>query len=107
MPSATTFTQVTAMSNVFLTSLTIAVFVGSLITIFNYKKRKGQIRGILMLILFSLSNIVLYYLETRKFVEGNFDLTALFALAIPIFLFLAMQGVRKDEKLVKSADRLR
>jgi len=34
-------------------------------------------------------------------------LTAIFAIVVPILLILAMRGIRKDEKLVKSLDRLR
>jgi hypothetical protein len=35
------------------------------------------------------------------------SLTSVFALAIPVFLVLAINGMWKDEKLVKSLDRLR
>jgi hypothetical protein len=40
-------------------------------------------------------------------VEGNFDLTSLISIAIPILLLLAGRNIYKDEKLVKSMDRLR
>lgn len=78
-----------------------------LITIFLYKNRKLQIRIVLACIIVSLINLVLYYLQTKKFAEGNFDLTALLALVIPVFLILSIRGISKDEKLVKSLDRLR
>ena len=55
----------------------------------------------------SVINIILYFTELKKFVSGNVSLTALFAFAIPIFLVLAVNGIYKDEKLVKSLDRLR
>jgi hypothetical protein len=58
-------------------------------------------------ILISLLNLLLYYRQTQKFAEGNYDLTALLVLAIPVFLILAARGINKDEKLVKSLDRLR
>ena len=103
------FHSVTATSSVFLLVLTVAIIVTGLVNIFNYKNRRLQVRITLLLILLSLVNIVLYYLETKKFLpaEGTFDLTAVLALAIPVFLVLAARGIIKDEKLVKSADRLR
>ena len=55
----------------------------------------------------SIINIILYFTELKKFISGNMSLTSVFALAIPVFLVLAINGMWKDEKLVKSLDRLR
>jgi hypothetical protein len=57
----------------------------------------------------SLLNLLLYFLATRDFIptDWSFNLTGIAALAIPVFLILAVRGIYKDEKLVKSADRLR
>lgn len=55
----------------------------------------------------SIINIILYFNELKKFTSGNMSLTAVLALAIPVFLLLAINGIWKDEKLVKSLDRLR
>ena len=52
-------------------------------------------------------NIIIYFTELKKFVSGNMSLTAILVFAIPIFLILAVNGIYKDEKLVKSLDRLR
>lgn len=87
--------------------VTIALIVGIGWNIFNYKTRSKQLWITIGLILLSLLNIVLYWFATGDFQEGGFSLTALIALAIPVFLFMAARGIRKDEKLVKSADRLR
>lgn len=99
----------TAQSNIVLTILSAGVGLAALVAIFFYKNRKQQLRTVLLALLVSIVNIVLFFLETRKFVagEGNYDITAAFAFAVPVFLFLAMRGIRKDEKLVKSLDRLR
>ncbi|MDP4256596.1 MAG: DUF4293 domain-containing protein [Bacteroidota bacterium] len=86
---------------------TVVVSAGSLVAIFYYKKRKWQFLITLGLFIFSILNIFQYYRETQKFTSGVFSLTALFTLAIPILLFFAMRGIRRDEKLVKSLDRLR
>lgn len=104
-----TYQSLTAQSNVLLTILSAGVGLAALISIFLYKNRKLQLRIVLLSLLVSIINIVLFFVESKKYVagEGNYDLTAAFAFAVPVFLFLAMRGIRKDEKLVKSLDRLR
>lgn len=107
--AAKSFQYLTARSHIVLTILSAGVGLAALISVFLYKNRKQQMRIALLAILVSIVNIILFFLESRKFVagEGNYDLTAAFAFAVPVFLFLAMRGIRKDEKLVKSLDRLR
>jgi len=104
-----TFQYLTASSSIIILILTVASFVAALITIFLYKNRKLQLRITLAVIIISLLNIFLYYRETKKFVEGEsgYNLTSLLTVAIPIFLVLAARNIYKDEKLVKSMDRLR
>ena len=72
-----------------------------------YKNRKQQIWLTVAAAGLSIINIILYFAELKKFVSGNMALTSVFALAIPVFLVFAMNGIWKDEKLVKSLDRLR
>jgi Domain of unknown function (DUF4293) len=100
------FHYLTAAGNIILLILTVGIIVAGVINIFNYKNRKLQFRITLLLILVSLLDIFLYYRETTHFAEGNYSLTAVLALAIPVFL-IAARGIAKDDKLVKSADRLR
>jgi len=104
-----TFQYLTASGSIIILILTVAAFVAALITIFLYKNRKLQLRITLAVILVSLLNIFLYYRETKKFVEGEsgYNLTSLLTVAIPVFLILAARNIYKDEKLVKSMDRLR
>lgn len=102
-----TFQSLTATSNMLINIITVTLLVGSLINIFNYKNRRMQFRATIALIILSLVNIAMYHHETKDFTEGNFDLTAALAIAIPVLLFLAARGIRKDQKLVKSLDRLR
>jgi len=101
------FTKLIASSNIIILILTVAVFIAAVIAIFLFKNRKLQLRIILVTFLVSLLNIFLYYRETQKFVNGEYSITAILAIAIPVFLLLATRGVYKDEKLVKSMDRLR
>jgi FtsH-binding integral membrane protein len=93
--------------SVLLLIVTLAIIVGSLWNIFNYKSRSKQFWITIGLIALSLLNIVLYWFALADFQLGTFSLTAIIALAIPVCLFLAAKGIKKDEKLVKSADRLR
>lgn len=102
-----TFQSLTATGNMLIDILTVILLVGSLINIFNYKNRKLQFRVIIALIIISLVNIALYHRETKEFVEGSFDLTSALTFAIPVLLFLAARGIRRDQRLVKSLDRLR
>lgn len=95
--------------SILITIVTILLIAGGLWNIFNYKNRRNQLWVTIGLIVLSLLNILLYWLHSGQpdFTEGGMSLTALLALAIPVFLILAARGIRKDEKLVKSADRLR
>jgi hypothetical protein len=52
-------------------------------------------------------NIVIYFSQLKKFTSGNISLTAVLAFAVPVLLLLAARGIWKDEKLMKSLDRLR
>ncbi len=54
-----------------------------------------------------LAVLFFYFQQAAKFIEGNYTLTSIFSFVIPAFLILAVVGIRKDEKLIKSMDRLR
>lgn len=101
------FTSVTATSSVLILLVTVIITAATLINIFNYKNRRRQIWINIGLIILSLLNIFLYFKESQGFVEGKYDLTAVLSFVIPLFLILAVRGIMKDDKLVKSADRLR
>jgi hypothetical protein len=106
---AKTFAALNAQSNLLLLILSAGVGIASLISIFLYKNRKIQLRIVLVALLVSILNLVLFFTQTKKFVpnEGSYNLTAIFAIMVPVFLFFAIRGIRRDEKLVKSLDRLR
>lgn len=107
--NAKQFQNFTAMSNMLIMILTVGVGIASLITIFLFKDRKLQIKIGFAVLAVAVLNIVLYYLQTKNYVpeEWTFDITSLITIAIPFLLFLAIRGIYKDEKLVKSVDRLR
>lgn len=102
-----TWIEFTAMQNVFILILTIAVAVSALVAIFMYKDRKRQLLITLITTVVSVVAILLYFQQKTNFVEANLDLTSLTAFFVPVFLLLAARGIYKDEQLVKSADRLR
>jgi len=89
--------------------VTVIIILGTLINIFNFKARKKQVWITIGLFILSLLNIILYYWKSGvpPFESGNYSLGALLSLAIPVFLILAARGIIRDNRLVKSADRLR
>jgi hypothetical protein len=96
-----------AASQILILILTGTVILLCFIAIFLYKNRKRQLTITVINCILSVVLIVLYFLEIQKFDTGIISLSCLFTLAIPIFLFLAARGIWRDEKLVKSLDRLR
>lgn len=95
--------------SILITIITIALIAGGLWNIFNYMNRRKQLWVTIAMIVLSLVDLMLYWLHSGQpdFEAGNFSLTAIIAIAIPVFLIMAATGIRKDEKLVKSADRIR
>src|SRR5216684_2589306 len=64
------FQEVTATNGVFLLIVTAVILTGSIVNIFNYKKRRKQIWIAIVLLLLSLLNIFLYYSASQNFIEG-------------------------------------
>ena len=96
-----------AASQILILILTGIVILLCFIAIFLYKNRKRQLTLTVINCILSIVLIVLYFLEIQKFETGIISLSCLFTLAVPIFLFLAARGIWRDEKLIKSLDRLR
>lgn len=94
---------------------TVIVGLLPLYTIFKFKNRKTQIKLILLnIVLIILLAVWLYASASGHLVTVNQFLGAgtigvgFFLLPVSIiFLSLALGAIRKDEKLIKSADRLR
>jgi len=80
---------------------------GAFIAIFLYKDRKVQLRLTVAVLIISILNIVLYFVHTKQYADGKFSLTSVVSFVIPVFLLLAVRGIWKDQKLIKSLDRLR
>lgn len=95
--------------------LTVLLSIFSIFIIFKFKNRKLQIKLIyVQMVLIVLLGVWMYMSANNVLTTSNQSLGAdnigigFFLLPISIiFLALAIGGIRKDEKLIKSADRLR
>jgi hypothetical protein len=94
--------------------LTLGGILMSLYTIFLYRKRKTQLRlGYIIIIIAILLPLSAFILFTRTSAEADTSVLVedQFGLYLPVaailFVALANYFIRKDERLVKSMDRLR
>lgn len=101
------YEKLVASSNYLLLILTAGFIAGTTALIFMYKSRKQQLWLTVVAACLSVVNLIIYFSEVKKFTSGNMSLTSILAFAIPILLILAINGIRKDEKLIRSLDRLR
>jgi len=95
-----------------LTAFSILVPVTALITIFLYKNRKIQLKLTLLLIVFEILLIltgVYYFFSTIEGLSFSFNTgtNCLFPILGIVFTILAWLGIKRDEELVRSYDRLR
>ncbi|HHU35429.1 MAG TPA: DUF4293 domain-containing protein [Bacteroidetes bacterium] len=92
--------------------LLIVIMLVSVVGIFMYKKRKQQRMLVIIALFIDIVAIALgaYYLYLMKKGESNV-MVLNFRIVIPvvnlILLLLASRGIKKDDDLVKSYDRLR
>ena len=110
-------TYVNASSNYLLFVLYVVVILLSVVSIFLFKKRKLQFRLTVFGILFGLGALGYQYYVVQQTVNrlssGTSIATASYLpasflpIVVIILLFLAARGIYKDEKLIKSLDRLR
>ncbi|HRO41361.1 MAG TPA: DUF4293 domain-containing protein [Flavipsychrobacter sp.] len=86
-----------------------------LIAIFLFKDRKKQRAQTLLAMLVSVGFIAINLFRISNFnkntspapANGSYQLGSLLPVLVILFLILALRGINKDEKLVKSMDRLR
>lgn len=98
--------------NEIITFLSGMVVGASLITIFLYKRRKGQMRAcILLIIVLVLMNVLLFIqiglLKQALGMMANYKFASVLPLVAAVLAFMAYRAIKKDEDLVKSYDRLR
>ncbi len=91
----------------------VGILIMSIAIITLYKHRLRQMKMIKVVILLNIvliMGIFIIYSRWLQSVSGGaeaFETAAFFPLISLVFLILAYRSVRKDEKLVRSADRLR
>ena len=85
----------------------------ALITVFLYKNRKLQFRLSVFGVILSTAIIALEYFFVESFKKdyaipsGTYQLGALLPIVMAVLFIFAARGIYRDEKLVKSVDRLR
>ena len=111
-------TSTTAMSTTYIALLWIASAILSMVTIFLYKNRPLQVKlnGVNMLVMLAALVVMLYVypnfvFERRGYVpEGmvvNFNYWICLSLIPAICLVVANHAIKRDERKVRAADRLR
>lgn len=99
--------ELNAQTTIWFTILTAITGVLALVTIFLFKNRPLQLRLCYLGIFLSLVLLTLYVIEIGNFDDGTVALWAVFYAAILISFILAARGISRDQKLVRSMDRLR
>ena len=101
------FVDLNATTTIWLTIITVIIGVLAFITIFLFKDRKLQLKLCYLGIFLSLVLLTLYVLEMLNFEEGTIAFWVIFYAGILISYIFAARGINKDQKLIKSMDRLR
>jgi hypothetical protein len=102
-----------ATESLLLFALAVIASLLALISIFLYKNRSTQMKFTLLGIFVSIALIGLEvwqigsYQQSAGILKGGYYWGALLPIAMAIFFVLAAVNIRKDNKLVKSLDRLR
>lgn len=104
---------VIATDSLFLYALIIATAILALGCIILFKKRSLQFKLTILAFFLCVLIVVLEVLKVSSFqknqtlVKGSYQWGALLPIIMTVFLLMAARGIYKDEKLVKSLDRLR
>lgn len=93
--------------NILLMILTVLVGLLATFSIFSYKNRTQQMTLCVVGLLAQIGCIAYYFKLLNDFIDGTIAIWAVLSFLIPIFFLLAIGGINKDRKLVKSLDRLR
>jgi hypothetical protein len=99
--------SVDAQSTIWLTIAAALSGALAFINIFFFNNRKLQLRICIFGIILAVVLIALCFVEMTKFTSGSLALSCIIYFAIVAFYILALNGIRKDEKLIKGMDRLR
>jgi len=106
------FSSLNSFADGFFIGYTAVTAIIAVVTIFLYKNRSMQIKlcyGMLALLVLIYIFYFIFNRQNFSFTElfGHVRYTFVFPFISIIFVYLAIRGIRKDEKLVRSLDRLR
>ena len=100
-----------ATENIWLLAIDTVLILGSLAIVFLYKNRVLQKNVVWLLLLLNLLLLALlgyhYYLLSKNVNAASLGFAIVFPAITIILLLLAIYNINKDEKLVRSLDRLR
>ena len=98
---------ITPYDNFMLLVFVIATALMGLVTIFLFSNRSLQIKMCVVGLVLSLANLMHYFLFMKNFKTGGLSLYSILSFLVPVFFILAIRSIYKDQKLLKSLDRLR
>ena len=96
-----------ARTTIWLSILTVLTGAVAFVNIFLFDNRKLQLKLCYLGIFLSVVLIIVYFLEVANFINGSIALWCIFHFGILTCYIMATRGIWKDEKLIKSMDRLR
>jgi hypothetical protein len=108
-----TIRELIATESLLLFAIVIVISAIALVSVFLFKNRSLQLKLSIFGIITSASIIALEVYEIGQFkigyaiTSGTYQWGGLLPVFMLIFFFLAARGIRKDQKLIKSLDRLR
>ena len=96
-----------AKTTIWFSILTVINGIIAFVTIFLYGNRRLQLRLVYLGTFLTAILITLYFLEIKNFIGGNIAIWVVFYFAIFFCYIFAANGIIRDQKLIKSLDRLR
>ncbi|MCY7421013.1 MAG: DUF4293 domain-containing protein [Chitinophagaceae bacterium] len=101
------FVELNGQYNILLLILTVIVGTLAAVSIFLFKNRKLQMRLALAGVALEAGCTALYFTQLKNFTTGNFALGSVLTFGVLVFFIMAVAAISKDQKLIKSLDRLR
>ncbi|MBA2746321.1 MAG: DUF4293 domain-containing protein [Flavisolibacter sp.] len=96
-----------ARTTIWLSILTVITGALAFVTIFLFDNRKLQLKLCYAGLFLTVLLLVMYFIEINNFANGSMALWCIFHFAMLGSFILAARGIWKDQKLIKSMDRLR
>ena len=99
--------ELDAGSNLYLLLLTVACIILSTVSIFLFKDRKSQSRLTLVGLILSVVLLIMYIVVMQEYAKTTLALYCILPLLIIVGFIMAYRGIRHDQNLVKSLNKLR